>query len=482
MKRLIRNQYNRVAAFFLLTTGLLACDNGKQAQSSEGHADGEVEYWLTTPDKSSLFRKAETGLVFTDQGSRLQAIEIDSEKTYQTIDGFGYSLTGGSAWLLDQKLSPAARAEIIRELFSTDGEGIGVSYLRVSVGSSDLDASVFSYHDLPPGRADRTLSGFSLDEDRKHLIPVLKEILAVNPEIKIMASPWSAPAWMKTNNSPKGGSLKREYYGAFAEYFVKYIQGMGTEGIVIDAITIQNEPENPKNNPSMVMTASEQADFVKGYLGPSFEKAGIKTKIVVFDHNCDNPEYPLAILDDPDAKKYVDGSAFHLYLGEIEAMSKVHNAHPDRHIYFTEQWTSPQGTFEGDMRWHTRHLTVGAVRNWARNVLEWNLAADPDFNPHTDEGGCTMCLGALTIDNNTVTRNVSYYIIAHSSKFVRPGSVRIASSLPDHLPNVAYIAPDGKKVLLVVNDGDNDSEFVIRHAGRTAIAKLPAGSVATYVW
>jgi glucosylceramidase len=369
----------------------------------------------------------------------------------------------------------------LKELFLTDDNGIGVSYLRVSIGASDLDDHVFSYCDLSPGQSDPQLKNFTLKEDEENLIPVLKEILALNPEMKIMGSPWSAPVWMKTNNLPKGGSLKPEYYDAYARYFVKYIEGMSQHGIRIDAITLQNEPENPHNTPSMLMTAQEQTDFVKNNLGPAFAEAGIETKIVVFDHNCDHPEYPIAILSDRDARKYIDGSAFHLYLGEIEALSKVREAHPDKNIYFTEQWTSGEGKFEGDLRWHTKNLVVGATRNWSRNVLEWNLAADPNFDPHTDDGGCTQCMGALTI-GDSVTRNVSYYIIAHASKFVRPGAVRVASNITDGLHNVAFVNPSGQKVLVVVNDNDSEKTFAINFHGKFAAASLPGGAVGTFVW
>ena len=369
----------------------------------------------------------------------------------------------------------------MKELFSTGDSDIGVSYLRISIGASDLDDHVFSYNDLPAGQTDLFLDKFSLAEDKKNLIPLLKEIIALNPAIKIMGSPWSAPAWMKTNGSPKGGNLDPRYYDAYARYFVKYIQGMAAEGINLDAITLQNEPENPKNNPSMIMTAEEQTLFVKKYLGPMFVEAGIKTKIIVFDHNCDHPDYPIAILNDPDAKKFIDGSAFHLYLGAVEALSTVHAAHPDRNIYFTEQWTWTKGKFEGDLKWHVKNLIVGASRNWSRSVLEWNLAIDPDGNPHTDEGGCTECLGALTI-GDSVTRNVSYYIIAHASKFVRPGSVRVESTEVDGLPNVAFVTPTGERVLIVLNDNEGEKKFGIGSKGKVASASLAAGSVGTYVW
>lgn len=458
---------------------LISCEN-KKSGNEKAQAES-VEVWLTTPDKKNLFSQA-PGLEFVKKQLDLPAIVIDRTERFQTVDGFGYTLTGGSAWLMHQMLSAENRAALIRELFSTDSTGIGVSYLRISVGASDLDARVFSYNDMPDGKTDPELKQFSIAPDETHLIPVLQEILAVDPSIKIMGSPWSAPSWMKTNNSPKGGSLKPQYYGAYAQYLVKYIEAMANAGITIDAITIQNEPENPKNNPSMVMTAEEQADFVKNHLGPAFQKSAIKTKIVVFDHNCDNPDYPIAILNDPEAKKWVDGSAFHLYLGEIEAMSKVHEAHPDKNLYFTEQWTSPEGSFNGDLKWHTKNLTIGAMRNWSRTVLEWNLAADPEFQPHTDDGGCTQCLGALTIDGNNITRNVSYYIIAHASKFVRPGSVRIASSILPGIPNVAFETPDERIVLIALNDSEDTKEFLLDDGSKIAHAVLEPGDVATYVW
>lgn len=460
-----------IIAGVLITVFIVSC--------SDHQKTAYIPAFITTGDKQKLLT-ADSIEITNAISDTLPVISIDTANVFQSIDGFGYSLTGGSAYLINQKLSTEQRAILLEELF-TD-KGIRINYLRVSVGSSDLDAYPFTYSDLPKGKTDKALKNFSLAEDQKNVIPVLKEILKLNPTIKIMGSPWSAPAWMKDNNSLKGGSLKPEYYQTFADYFVKYIKAYEAEGITIDAITLQNEPENPKNNPSMVMTAGEQAAFVKNNLGPAFEKAGIKTKIVVFDHNCDHPEYPITILNDADAKQYIDGSAFHMYLGEITALSKVHDAHPDKHLYFTEQWTSPEGTFDGDLKWHIKNLIIGATRNWSRTVLEWNLVADSQFNPHTDEGGCTMCLGALTIDSAWVTRNVSYYIIGHASKFIPDGSYRIDSSMPNNLPNVAFLTPEGKKVLIVLNDSNNAQAFHITTNKQTAIAQLPAGAVATYIF
>jgi glucosylceramidase len=255
---------------------------------------------------------------------------------------------------------------------------------------------------------------------------------------------------------------------------------MKAEGITIDAITPQNEPLNPGNNPSMVMQATEQADFIKNHLGPAFQAAGLSTKIIVYDHNCDRPDYPLTILSDPDAMKYVDGSAFHLYGGNITALTQVHSSFPSKNVYFTEQWVGGPGNFGGDLGWAVKNLIIGASRNWSRNVLEWNLASDPNYQPHTS-GGCTSCLGALTI-GNAISRNVSYYIIAHASKFARPGSVRVDTNVPGSLPNVAFLAPDGKKVLIVFNDSNAPQTFNIQFKGRIVGASLDGGAVGTFVW
>ncbi|QIX61466.1 glucosylceramidase [Hymenobacter lutimineralis] len=449
----------------------------RPAASGNGAA---ADFWLTNPDKTALFQRQAAPLTFTTDAPAASVIEVDDKQAFQPIDGFGYCLTGGSAELL-HAMSPKARQALLQELFGTDGTNIGVSYLRLSIGASDLDARVFSYDDLPAGQTDPTLSKFSLEPDRPHLIPVLKEILRINPSIKLMGSPWSPPPWMKTNESSKGGSLKPEFYPAYAQYFVKYIQGMQAEGIRIDAITIQNEPLHPGNNPSLLMLAEQQAEFIKKHLGPAFKAAKLDTKVIVYDHNADRPDYPISILNDPEARQYVDGSAFHLYGGPIEALSQVHDAHPDKNLYFTEQWVGSKSKFEENVPWHVRTLIIGATRNWARTVLEWNLAADPQQNPHTP-GGCTECRGALTLDGDKVTREDAYYIIAHASKFARPGSVRIATTVPDKLPNVAFRAPNGQKVLVVQNDNSAAQTFSVRHNGRVFSSTLGAGAVGTYVW
>jgi glucosylceramidase len=442
--------------------------------------DSDVYAWITSPLTDVLFQQYNAKLDFVTSTNSDPVIVVDTTITYQTIDGFGNCLTGGSAILLN-KMSQENRTNLLKELFSTNGKNIGISYLRVSIGASDLSDRVFSYDDIPSGDTDPEMLRFSIDAEKTDLIPVLKEILAINPSIKILGSPWSAPLWMKTNNSSIGGSLKSEYFNAYAKYFVKYIQAMQSEGITIDAITIQNEPLYAGNNPSMFMSAEDQARFIKQNLGPAFTAAGITTKIIIYDHNCDQPGYPMTILNDPEAAKYVDGSAFHLYGGTIDALSTVHNAYPNKNLYFTEQWVGAPGNLAADLKWHVETLVIGATRNWSRNVLEWNLASDPGYDPHT-QGGCNQCLGTVTLIGNTVIRNPAYYILAHSAKFVRPGSIRVSTNVPGNLPNVGFRTPAGKKVLIVVNTASTAKNFNIKFKGKSVQVSLPSGAVGTYIW
>lgn len=444
-----------------------------------GTAAMEASYWITTADKTAALQLQPVNLIFGTSANSNENILVDTTQLFQTIDGFGYTLTGGSARLINS-LPAANKTALLQELFSTQNNGIGISYLRISIGASDLSDEVFSYNDLPTGQTDVNLTQFNLSKDTQHLIPLLQQIVQINPNIKIMGSPWSPPVWMKDNQNSKGGSLLPAYYATYANYFVKYIQAMKTKGITVDAITIQNEPENPDNNPSMVMTATEQAAFIKNNLGPVFQQNNIATKIILFDHNCDHPNYPIAILNDAAAKPFINGSAFHLYAGDISALSTVRAAHPDKNIYFTEQWTSSAGDFGGDLKWHIKNVLIGSMRNWSKNALEWNLANDPSFGPHTP-GGCTQCKGALTINGTTIEKNVAYYIIAHASKFVPMGSQRISSSAGS-VPNVAFLRQDGKKVLIALNESGNAKTFNIKFKDKWVVCTLAAGAVGTYIW
>ncbi|HEY4154515.1 MAG TPA: glycoside hydrolase family 30 beta sandwich domain-containing protein [Puia sp.] len=443
----------------------------------------EVDFWLTTGDQATLLTKQPSVLAFGTKANSYPDIEVDSSSVLQPIDGFGYTLTGGSASLIN-KMGGDAKSALLLELFGNKENSISLSYLRISIGASDLNAAPFTYDDMPEGQTDTSLLHFNLDTDQTAgtgLIPLLREIIAIQPTIKIIATPWTAPVWMKDNDNFKGGSLQAKYDAVYASYFVKYLQAMKTSGIQIDAITPQNEPLNPDNNPSLFMESGQQADFIKNYLGPAFRAAGLTTKIIIYDHNCDKPDYPLAILNDADALPYINGSAFHLYAGDISALTTVHNAFPDKAVYFTEQYTASTGAFAGDLSWHLKNVIIGSMRNWSRNALEWNLANDPDYGPHT-EGGCNSCKGALTIDGASIKRNVAYYIIAHASKFVPPGSVRISSNITGNLYTVAFLRPDGKKVLIVLNDNSVTTAFNIRFKNKWVSPQLAGGSVASFIW
>ena len=487
MKILNLNKLFQMSKFIVLFSSIAILINCSSNGTSTNDPDpidpgstitySNVDQYLTKADRSQLLSLQPTNPPLFTENINF-SITVNPEVTYQEMDGFGFSLTGGSALHLNN-MSPSERTNILNELFSEDN--LGISYLRVSIGASDLDAEPFTYNDLTNGETDENLEQFSIAKDQENLIPVLNEILAINPNLKIMGSPWSAPSWMKTNNNSIGGSLMPEYFATYANYFVKYIQAYEAEGISIDAITVQNEPHHDGNNPSMYMEPTDQASFIKNHLGPAFETANITTKIVIWDHNADNPWYATSILDDADANSYIDGSAFHLYAGSIDNLTNVHNLHPDKNLYFTEQWVGVNSEFDDNLLWHTRELIVGATRNWCKTVLEWNLASNSSLQPHTP-GGCTECLGGITIDGNNVQRNVGYYIIGHASKFVRPGSHRISSNYSTDLPNVAFKTPSGEIVVIVVNNTAVVKSFNIITPGESISTYLIAGAVGTYVW
>lgn len=478
-------KFNKIKIFFFASMlgFLTSC-----AQSSDGSSPdpdptpviNDVDFWLTKGNGTVKLEKQTAILGFNNNNNVYPNIEVNDTQTYQTVDGFGYTLTGGSVQVMNQ-LSVSKRQELLQELFGSSINSISVNYLRISIGASDLNSTVFTYDDMPAGQTDVNLTNFSLAPDAQ-LIQMLKDILQINPNIKIMATPRSPPVWMKDNGSSIGGSLLPQYYGVYAQYFVKYIQAMQAEGIRIDAVTPQNEPLHPGNNPSLLMLATEQAAFIKNNLGPAFQAAGITTKIVAYDHNCDNPQYPMTVLSDSGANAFIDGSAFHLYAGDISALTTVRNAFPAKNLYFTEQYTASTGSFDGDLKWHLKNVIIGSMRNWSKTALEWNLANDATFGPHTN-GGCTTCKGAITVTGNfSYERNVGYYIIAHASKFVPAGSVRIASTQSGSLYNVAFKTPDGKKVLIVENDGATPAVFNIKYNAKWVAVSLEAGSVGTFVW
>lgn len=441
--------------------------------------DGMIEIWVTHDANSLLQPMQPVAFSKSQPQNVLPTIEVDDSRTFQPIEGFGFTLTGGSAYLL-AGLPAADRADLLQEMFGQSDASTGLSCLRLSIGASDLGWGNYTYWDLPSGTADPALARFNLAAGDREVVPVVKEILRINPKVKIIASPWSAPPWMKSNGSFVAGSLKPECYSAYARYFVKYVEAMRGHGIHVSAVTPQNEPLNAKNEPSMVMSAAEQAEFIKEHLGPELRKGAPETEILCWDHNCDVPGYPLTVLGDAEARAYIGGVAWHLYGGSPEAMSEVRARYPAQKVYFTEQWISADDDFMGALRWHTKNIVIGTLRNWSRTVLEWNLASDPECALHTP-GGAVGSLGGITI-GATIKRNAGYYLMAHSARFIRPGSVRVHSSDADQLPNVACLTPASQMVMVVMNDVDGPRRFRVRHQGACATLELSAGDVATLRW
>jgi O-glycosyl hydrolase len=458
---------NKIRVFTLLVAAL-SITSTIQSQT--------VTPWMTTGDQSKLIQQQPTISFGANSGSNPSTITLNTGTTYQTMDGFGYTLTEGSAELI-AGLTPTQQSALLNDIYNPT-TGLNANVVRISIGASDLSSSSYSYNETA---GDTNMTNFSLSgPDLTYLIPIIKKILLINPNIKILATPWSPPRWMKTNNSWIGGNLQTQYYAAYAKYFVKYFDAMKAQGINIWGITPQNEPENANNEPSLLMNSTEQKNFINTQLGPQMTTAGYgNIKIIAFDHNCDNTAYSIDVLNN---STYVDGAAFHKYAGDISAMTTVHNA-TNKNVYFTEQYTGPGNNFSGDFAWHMLNIVVGSANNWAKTVLEWNVASDPNLGPHTP-GGCTTCLGAVTINSSTnYTRNVAYYIIGQISKFVAPGALKFATTSSNtNVISAGFKNPDGSIAVLVHNQGTVSTTIKIVNGSNAFDYTVPAASAVTFNW
>ncbi|UUF16503.1 MULTISPECIES: RICIN domain-containing protein [Flavobacterium] len=434
-----------------------------------------VTPFITSGDQTRLLQQQATVSFGTNSGTNPSTVTVNAGITYQTMDGFGYTLTEGSAEVISG-MAATQQNQLLNDLYNPN-TGLNASVIRISIAASDLSNSSYSYNETS---GDTNMNNFSLNgPDLTYLIPIIKKIQLINPNIKILATPWSAPRWMKTNGSWIGGSLQTQYYAAYARYFVKYIAAMQAQGIPIWGITPQNEPENPNNEPSMLMNSTEQKNFINQQLGPQLAAAGYGgVKIIAFDHNCDNTAYPIDVLNN---SSYVDGAAFHLYLGNISAMSTV-KTQTNKNVYFTEQYTGSGGSFGGDFGWHMQNVVIGSTNNWSKTVLEWNAANNSSLGPRTP-GGCNTCLGAITVNNSTsYTKNVAFYIIGQISKYVKPGAVRIGSSSTNgSILSVGFKNPDGSTALVIYNSGGSNTIKVV--SGSSAFNyTVPGSSAVTFTW
>jgi len=492
-----------VAGSALLVGGLLTGTSGVPIAAATPLPSAHV--WVTTPDGSQLLTDGGR-IPFRAGGSTNLTVTVDPSRTYQRMDGFGASITDSSASVL-YRLPPQQRTAAMRDLFSTDG----LSLLRQPMGASDfVDGPFYTYDDLPVGATDYDLRHFSVQHDQAQILPLLRQALALNPTLKIIATPWSPPAWMKTPVTLIGGRLIDDprIYQAYAQYFVKFIQAYQRAGVPIYAVTLQNEPQNrtPNAYPGMDLPVAQEAKLVNA-LGPALRRAGLHTKLFGYDHNWsehpndiantppgEDPEvdYPFDLLD-TSAGRWLAGTAFHCYAGDQVRQTQLHNAFPDKEIWFTECSGShgptdpPAQVFSDTLKWHARNLVLGVTRNWAQTMVNWNLALDPSGSPHN--GGCGTCTGVLTVGPGpTVTRDAEYYTLGHLARFVRPGAVRIASTSfgttgwNGQIMDAAFRNPDGSTALVVHNENDDPRSVAVAVGDASFDYTLPGGALATFTW
>lgn len=441
-----------------------------------------AQMWLTTADET---RKLAPQPPVQASGAAAgdEAIAIDPSRRFQRMHGFGAAMTDASAELLSH-LPQSTRRAIMAELFGRKGGGLGLSFTRLTVGASDFSRTHYSYDDTPGNVADPELRYFSIEPARQFVLPRVREALAINPDLKVMISPWSPPAWMKTTRSLIQGQLLPQYYPAFAQYLARTVEAFKQEGVPVAMLTIQNEPDfEPDSYPGMRVSPPERAQIIGRHVGPAFKAHGLSTQILDYDHNWDNPEMPMAVLADPVARSHVAGVAWHCYEGDVPAQSPVHDAYPDKDAWETEcsggEW-SPK--FAEVLGWMTDKLIIGASNNWSRGSLLWNLALDPAHGPHN--GGCGDCRGVITIDpaTGTITRNVEYYVLGHASRYVLPGAYRIAvSRRGEEVEAAAFLNPDNSRVA-ILHRTSGVGPVAVAVDGERFVVPLETGSVATLRW
>lgn len=482
-----------------MSVAAIACGNNSvpaaETPSEPTTPEGKVTALTTTADRAQSFN--ETTLNFSAKPKFAEVITLNPAVRYQSMDGFGAAVTGSTCYNL-MKMAPADRAKFLAKTFS-DKDGLGFSYIRISIGCSDFSLSEYTCCDKPG------IENFALQsEEKDYIIPILKEILAINPAIKILGSPWTSPKWMKVNNldekkpfdSWTSGQLNPDYYQDYATYFVKWIQAFNKEGIQIYSITPQNEPLNRGNSASLFMGWKEELAFVKEALGPALKAAGLDTKIYAFDHNynydkmADQNDYPIKMYDDEVAASFLTGAAYHNYGGNREELNDIQSQRPDKELIFTEtsigMWNDGrnlQKRLMDDMR----EVALGTVNNWCKGVIVWNLMLDSERGPNR-EGGCQTCYGAVDIDRSnykTITNNSHYYIIGHLSSVVKPGAYRIENSgnSTKGLMCSAFENPDGTVAFVVLNENEGIARISLTADGKNYIdCTIPGKSVASYRW
>ncbi|MFF4823049.1 ricin-type beta-trefoil lectin domain protein [Streptomyces sp. NPDC001312] len=483
----------RGRALRLLLAGLLSTAGLTALGAPAAQAAGEpVTAWLTTTDDSGgrhVVRGLEPQTPFAFQsgtGGGGENITVAENTRYQTFTGGGASFTDTAAWLMNSSgaLSQATRDATMRKLFSPT-DGIGLSFLRNPMGASDLARNGYTYDDVPAGQSDPSLAKFSIAHDLADVVPLTRQALQLNPALTVMASPWTAPAWMKDSGQLGGGWLKAEDYGAYAAYFVKYLQAYRDQDVPVAYVTAQNEPTCCSGYPSMSWNASGLAYFTKSELLPKLQSAGLSTKVLAHDWNWDTYDsYAAQTVDDAAVRAHPNfgGIAWHGYGGNVAQQTTVHNRYPQLDAFGTEH---SGGTWIGHQQREDMLNIVDYTRNWAKSVTKWSLAVDQNMGPHN--GGCGTCTGLVTVHNGDgrsgqVDYTVEYYDMGHLTKFVRPGAQRIASTASSAVPNVAWRNPDGGKSLIAYNDATTAKTVTINWGSQHATYSLPGRTSATFTW
>lgn len=497
------NKPKSIGWLVLLSFVIAACSNDKgnaSAPKPETVNKEVVTAYVTTTTRSSEFAQQEIPFAEKADNRSPFTISLVPNEKHQTMDGFGTAITGSTAYNL-LKMTKEDRNSFLKKTFS-DSEGMGQSYVRIAIGCSDFSLSEYTCCDQ------KGIENFALQEEElSYVIPLLKEILAIHPELKIMGTPWTPPRWMKVNNltelkpfeSWTSGQLNPAYYQDYATYFVKWIQAMTEQGIKIYSVTPQNEPLNRGNSASMYMSWQEQNAFIKEALGPKFKVAGLKTKIYVYDHNYDydsqkeetkdQKQYPLKIYADTETAQYIAGAAYHNYGGDKAELLTIQKENPDKELIFTEtsigEWNDGRN-FERHLTEDMEEVALGTVNNGCKAVIVWNLMLDSEKGPFRP-GGCNSCFGAVDINKatyRTMTRNSHYFIIGHLSSVVKPGALRIgASGYSDkELIYSAFKNADGSYAFVVLNKAAVTKKINLYDGERSFVHEVPAKAVVSYRW
>jgi glucosylceramidase len=440
-----------------------------------------VSVWLTTDDQSQKLQP-QASVTFTVGSGGTNPVIVDETQTYQQIEGFGASFTDTAGYVLNEVATPSSRTNAMTNLFTRNGGGIGLSFVRNPMGASDLARFDYSYDDLATNQTDVNLVNFSIAHDQSDIIPLLQQALQLNPQLKIMANPWSPPGWMKTSGSMIGGSLLPNMYAPFALYFVKYIQAYQAAGIPIHYISLQNEPRySPSDYPGMLMDAVTQSNVLRNYVLPALAASNLTTKVLVYDHNWDDPSYPTTIFSDATllASSQIAGTAWHGYGGTPGAMLTLANQFPGRGNYETEH---SGGTWVGDQVRADFEEITHCMRSWAKTYVKWNLASDQNYGPNT--GGCNTCTPLVYVNTSTLALSygIEFYTLGHFSKFVLPGAYRIYSGNASGVVSAAFLNPDGSKALVAFNDTTSSETFQVQWGSKSFTYTLASFAGATFTW